>query len=87
MLMARGSLSGKTRSTASQSSGKRPGKKKSVQELTVDSDYADEHQWEDEESPGWCERFDVVLAVEPDHEHGDADEESKANIDKKEADQ
>ena len=47
----------------------------------IKCDDADEHQGEDQEGPSRCEGGQIVGFVEPDHEHGETDEERERNVD------
>lgn len=50
----------------------------------VEGDDTDKHHGEDQERPGGGEGREVMGFIEPDHEHGDADEERDGEIDPEE---
>ena len=47
----------------------------------IERDDTDEHHWEDQESPGRCEGGQIMGFIEPDHEHGERDEDGECNVD------
>ena len=50
----------------------------------VEGDDADKHQGEYQEGPGRGESLEVMGVVEPDHEHGEADDDGNGEVDPKE---
>ena len=50
----------------------------------VEGDDSDKHHREDQERPGGGERLEIMGFIEPDHEHGEADEEGDGEVDPEE---
>ena len=50
----------------------------------IEGNDTDKHHGENQERPGGSEGPEIMGFVEPDHEHGEADEESKGDVDPEE---